>query len=280
MGNYSKNLTNRITNKGNEFGYCVICGEYGKLSRDHVPPKGCNNLNDVELKALFPGENSARAGTTSQGGTHFKTLCETCNSTCLGTYYDPWLIDLSNEITSLVLGAKNRLVSLPEKIYPFIRPQRIARSIVGHCLAAVAVEETKSGLISSPLGDALRAYFMDQSAPLPSELDIYYWLYPSKRQVIVKGLGKSSMYSKGTIVGHVIKFLPLGFWLVWNKPKEINIGIKEFVSNKAMGIDEIQQVELELYNIPALDFPEVPADHEYILLNDDYAVVANQKNKI
>ncbi|MBL4851253.1 MAG: hypothetical protein JKY90_03090 [Gammaproteobacteria bacterium] len=68
MGNFSNNLGQRVLNRGQGKGHCVICGVYGELSRDHIPPKKCNNLNDVELKALLPSGNSARVATTSQGG--------------------------------------------------------------------------------------------------------------------------------------------------------------------------------------------------------------------
>lgn len=266
-------------NRGPNIGHCVICGIHGKLSRDHVPPKACNNLNDVELKTLHPTKEHSNRGTTSQGGSHYKTLCNKCNSTELGINYDPSLVDLSNEITSLVIGAKNKNISLPKKIYPFIRPQKIARSIVGHCLAAIAIEESKTGLISTPIGDTLRKYFLDPSAPLPEELDIYYWPYPSNQQVIIKNIGKSSIHHSGIIFGHIIKFLPLGFWLVWNKPHSIQLNINQLVPNKSMGIDEVQQIEIDLYNIPNFDFPEAPMDHEIVAFNDNYSVVANQKTK-
>jgi hypothetical protein len=106
MGEYSKNLKKRILNQGPKEGFCVICGGFGVLSRDHVPPKGCHNLNDVELKTVLPSPEYSKVGTTSQGGTHYKTLCEKCNNHCLGTLYDQALIDFSNSITSTVLGAK------------------------------------------------------------------------------------------------------------------------------------------------------------------------------
>ena len=277
MGKFSNNLGKRVLNKGPKIGYCVICGEYGKLSRDHVPPRKCNNLSDVELKALFSKEQISKVGTISQGGAHYRTICSECNSTHLGTKYDPALVDLSNDITSYVMAANNRLISLPEVISPFVKPQKIARSVVGHCLAAIAIEETKTGLVSSPISDSLREYFLNESLPMPKELDIYYWLYPSKRQVVVKNMGKSSMNGNGTIFGHVIKFLPLGFWLVWNKPKTVDLKMRSLLSNKNIGINEVEQHEINLYDVPALDFPEAPADHEFIALNSNYAVVADKK---
>lgn len=279
MGNYSSNLNKRISNRGPKEGYCVICGGYGKLSRDHVPPKGCNNLSDTEIKSLLPDKEYSIKGTTSQGGTHYKTLCAACNNTRLGTQYDPHLVELSNAITSYVVGAKNRHIDLPRKIEVFFRPQRIARAVVGHCLAALAVDEAKNGVVSSPMGDAMRTYFLDEKACVPDELDIYYWMYPSRRQVVMKGFSKFSLFSKqgDTFVSDLLKFLPLGFWITWEKPKHVQLGVDKLIARKDMPLDEPVLVELDLYQIPRLDFPESPIDHEAILLHDEYAAVATPK---
>jgi len=281
MGKFSKNLRERVLNKGPIFGTCVICGNEGKLTRDHVPPKNCNNLTDYELKIFLDFENMNGKGTTSQGGTHFRTLCSECNSDRLGLQYDPFLVDLSNEITSLVMGAKNKVISLPNFIYPFVKPQRLARSIVGHVLSAVAVEETKTGLLSAPFPDALRSYFLDESSPLPNKLDIYYWVYPSRKQIIIKGSGKVLIFGdRGTVIGHIIKFLPLGFWLIWDKPKKYYVNAHKLIPLKNMGIDEVHQMPISLGEIPLLNFPEAPEYHEAILLNTKYSSIGSPKSKI
>lgn len=273
MGDYSKNLKKRVQHIGNDRGLCVICGEYGKLSRDHVPPKRCNNLNDVELRTLFPSDDWSKKGQISQGGSFYKTLCSTCNNTRLGKYYDPFLVNLSNEITSLVLGAKNRKIVLPSSIFTFIRPQRIARAIVGHCLAANSINETRDGLTSSPMNDILREYFLNIDAAFPEKLNIYFWPYPSRRQVIIKGMGKASLKSK-PIIGNVIKFLPLGFWIVWDKPNNVRISLPELVKDKSLNIDDVLQFEIDIHNIPRIDFPETPSTDEFILMNDNFSLEA------
>lgn len=281
MGNYTKNLRERVLIKGPEIGFCVICGEKGKLTKDHVPPKNCNNLSNYDLKAFLDFENSGGKGANSQGGTHFRTLCQKCNNERLGLQYDPSLVDLSNEITLLVMGTKNRIISLPEFLYPFVKPQRLARSVIGHTLAAIAVDETKKGLISAPIPNALRDYFLDDALPLPDRLDIYYWMYPSRRQVVIKGAGKISMFAgPDAVVGHIIKFLPLGFWLIWDKPNKFKANLNKLVPNKDMGLDEVHQMVVSLRDIPPLDFPEAPADHEAILLNANSISVGSPKLKI
>jgi len=60
MDDYSKQLQNRVMTKSSKLGYCVICGSYGRLTRDHVPPKGCNNKTDVVLRAFFQSHEKTR----------------------------------------------------------------------------------------------------------------------------------------------------------------------------------------------------------------------------
>ncbi len=263
----------RISNKGPSEGYCVICGTHGKLTRDHVPPKKCNNLNNTELKVLQSRFAKTAQRTISRGGTHFKTLCGKCNSEQLGVEYDPWFIELSKVIKASFLEE-----NLPQKICLTITPQRIARAVVGHILAAVAVEETKSGLINSPMSDTLRKYFLNKTLPLPDEIEIYYWLYPYKDQVLIKGMGKCQFGIKEMLVGHIFKFFPLGFLLTWERPDNIKVNIPILLKNKKMKINEREQIEIELC-YPPRDFPESPKDGELFLLNDQHAFIGSPQHK-
>lgn len=80
------------------------------------------------------------------------------------------------------------------------------------------------------------------------------------------------------VTGHVIKFLPLGFWLVWGKPKSVKMNIPNLLKDKDMGLDERIQIDIDLYNTPSTKFPEAPKDWEINLLNDNYAFVGNHKD--
>lgn len=223
MGDYTKTLSDRIKNRGSNEGYCVICGDFGKLSRDHVPPKGCNNLNDSQLRGLVSRE--IKRCRTSQGGTHFKTICSTCNGERLGHRYDPYIIELSNNITACIKAASNNIIALPRTLQRTVKPQRITRSIVGHLLAASAVNQINEPNKQNPMDDALKSYFLNENEYFPDRFEIYYWLYPSRKQTVVKYFGKKNMNGSSTIIGHTIKFLPLGFYLVWDKPNKTTISI-------------------------------------------------------
>lgn len=87
MGNYSKNISERIKNVRIKEGYCLICGSYGELTMDHVPPKGAITISKIEQKHIFElleGDNKKIKGVVSQNGSRFKTICAICNNDVIG----------------------------------------------------------------------------------------------------------------------------------------------------------------------------------------------------
>ena len=206
MGKYSETLNKRISTKCSDDGYCAICGIHGKLTKDHVPPKGCNNNGKIILKELFAGENCQ--GRNFQAGVHFNTICRNCNTELLGSKYDPELVKLSKEINNLALAVNRGAIILPSNVLVFLKPQKIARAIIGHFIAAHSCKEARDGIVSSPFMDALRHYFLNEDEFLPKDVDIYFWVYPSRRQVIIKHFSKAILGNaeESSLYGGVLKF--------------------------------------------------------------------------
>ena len=130
--------------KGKKEGFCNICGVYTKLTRDHIPPQGCVKPKAVELKTLaaYLTEPIEKRGTISQSGLNVRSICEECNSTRLGTEYDPALVDLSHRVSSLVRASREQGIVLPERISVTVQPQRLVRAIIGHVLAGKVPSST------------------------------------------------------------------------------------------------------------------------------------------
>ncbi len=262
-----------MSTKGRDIGYCVICGHYGKLTKDHVPPKGCNNHAKITLKTYYADKHSQ--GKAFQAGVHFYTLCETCNKELLGSKYDPELVHLSREINNLALAVDTKRIVLPSDRLVFLKPQKIARAVIGHFLAAHSIKEATEGLYSSPFVDSLRDYLLDETKSLPAGVEIYFWVYPSRRQVIMKNWVKATMgdVDRTMLFGGILKFLPLGFWILWEKPADFWTNLSVLVPDKNMGINEVCQMKINLTNLPPLDFPEAPNDSELMLSCDEYASI-------
>jgi hypothetical protein len=76
------------------------------------------------------------------------------------------------------------------------------------------------------------------------------------------------------LYGGILKFLPLGFWILWDKPSGFftnNLSI--LVPDKNMDINESWQTKINLTNLPPLNFPETPSDDEIMLSCSEYASI-------
>lgn len=255
-------------------GYCSICGEFGELSQDHVPPKGSANLSRVAITTLADHMGTSRSGrpVLSESGVRFKTLCSYCNSTRLGRWYDPELKRISSGVTR-VLSA-SAFLSLPETVTISAKPQRVARAVVGHLLAAVPAELTTQPPSDAAMPRALREYFLNPCAPLPDAVSIYYWTYPSRRVVIARGITKTNIRFSPLIIGDILKFYPLGYWLVWDPPPAQRGPLSPLLVNRAEGIDSEVDLPIRFRHQPPLDFPEAPGPDEATFMHDRAGVTA------
>lgn len=80
-------------------GVCHLCGTYGPLSFEHVPPRAAFNDRPVRLYpfeeafSLAPGELPLSKGTIQQRGAGAHTLCIRCNNNTgswYGTHFVAW----------------------------------------------------------------------------------------------------------------------------------------------------------------------------------------------
>ena len=166
MGSYSDRLKDRIVLRGPKTGYCSICGSFGNLTEDHVPPKSCGNVNDVIVRNFYP-KYDVEKYTSSQGGLRFKTICSGCNNTLLGTEYDIALASVVDMITSDVRNNSFVKSGYPPFLYYDFQPNRFARSVVGHLLAASEADSVDSRN-KMPFDVELADYFLNPNLMLPS----------------------------------------------------------------------------------------------------------------
>jgi hypothetical protein len=270
----------KIKIRGPENGYCNICERYGKLTDDHVPPKGSAKIGVVEIRTLsehFSTENSLFH--ISQKGLLIRSICATCNNKRLGEYYDPHLNKISHEVRKLVKAYGERRLIWPNKINITITPQRVVRAIVGHLLAGSLSDDKLNTPIKAPMPDGLRTYFLNESAPIPEELEIYYWLYLSNEQKILKTLAVAIPGNKQIIVGEFLKFFPLSYWLVWDKPASIEINLYRLTRRKSIALDDTDDIEIDFQNNPHPNWPENPDDNMLILYREDGTKIASRKVK-
>ena len=104
---------------------CPICKKYGFPTKDHVPPKSCNNKDAVIKTGIFPTSNGYERREIVQGGLSFCFICENCNNNILGAQCD-------NELASFydaVLSENGDNICWNGDI------KKIIKSVFGHLLA-------------------------------------------------------------------------------------------------------------------------------------------------
>ena len=95
-------------------GRCAICGQSGRLTKDHVPPRGVNPPSDIDVQTLgdYVGGHSSTARRL-RGQIEMPTLCFQCNSVLLGQRYDPELALFANEVAVWARSAFEHGLTLP-----------------------------------------------------------------------------------------------------------------------------------------------------------------------
>ena len=99
---------------------------------------------------------------------------------------------------------------------------------------------------------------------------------------MVKHMGKMVQVEDGSndiIKGHIIKFLPFGFWLTYDSPSMKARNIHNLIKQSSLGIDDLELVSLNIYDVPPLNFPEAPEGNQLMMYNSNYGTQSKPKLK-
>ncbi|MFM0086727.1 hypothetical protein PQR46_07275 [Paraburkholderia sediminicola] len=254
--------------RGPLVGQCNICGDVGKLTEDHTPPKGVIRVGQMELHHITT-RISPRGPQTKwrnfQNGVKYRTLCGPCNNG-LGTHDDPALIDFSGLVHS-VMKSKWPLSA------GVVRPQNVMRSVIGH-LSAQGVDRYRKG----PRTELVAWYLTDRRLTLPSTIKVYWWTYPFKHQVLVRDCTFMDLPSGHPIHMWIMKFFPLAFLVVFECPREIRFPANELSVFRDFLSDETARIEIDCRSTLYPYWPEAPSDDSIVLYGPE-AAFAQQVEK-
>ena len=258
----------RFQTRGPQFGICSACGNSGKLSEDHTPPKSVPRIGQAALMRLAEAINATTLPSTSrhfQNGVKFRSLCENCNSVKLGGEYDPHLVGLTKTID---LHLQRSLLT------PFradANVNRVLRSIAGHLLAQ-KIEAFRTNV----LRDVLSTFFLDPTAVLPTDWHAYAWIYPYKPQVVIDGavIAHVSDYKAPTFFGEM-KFYPLAVLFSEGPFHLSGYSATQLDNLLTSNINDTVSLNLSITGLPPQPWPEAPVNPGSAILHGDgsnYAV--------
>lgn len=257
----------RLNTRGPQYGKCNICGEEGKLTEDHTPPKSCGGITDAELRGLH--EKLAAEGERwtkprrFQAGVCYRTLCARCNG-LLGRDYDPALAEMSRQVRAVAASS----LQLPPQLRLEISPAAVTRSVLGH-IAAQGINRYKKG----PLTEAFRDYILDPTLPLPHSLRLYFWLYPHRPQVLIRDAAFTEIGRRAHFCFWLMKFFPLAFFVTWDEPMPTSFRLTHFNDHRNLPASAVEVVYLSTRPLLPSQWPEMPDDRSFILYGQE-AVVA------
>lgn len=228
---------------------CNICEKKSDLTWDHVPPKNCFNDNKTEYNSLFgdlikEDEKLSKQFLIAQNGIKFRSICKECNNSLLGAIYDIELKELVDILNLMMISN----VKLPNETVINVNVNRIARSIIGHLLAAKKDYDSKT-LIDK----RLRKFFLDNTKLPPKDMQLLYYIYPYKSLMIVRDIvilrnGKSPFdIPKGLI--SCLSFYPIAFILC---NKDSDCGLEDMFSLCTTNIDDKVKMKIDFtsYRFP------------------------------
>lgn len=248
---------------GKAWGTCNICGTVGKLTFDHVPPKACLPPTAIQLVhvAMMLGTTAAKSSGARymQSGIKYRTLCGPCNNG-LGHSCDPELVRFCGQVSQFI----GTSTLLPPYTTVLARPQRFARSVLGH-LCALGVDRYRKG----PHTEAVRDYLTDYALPMPGPLRFYYWLYPYRTLVAVRDAVTSRLgIGQLPVSFWLLKFFPLAIMVTWDEPAGWNFNVSSLDPWRDVSIDDEVALPVQLTPVVEHLWPEAPEDLRVIMYGE------------
>ncbi len=272
--NISERLKHCRTEDGQ--GYCHICGKFGKLSRDHVPPKSAVKPSQIEQKLVteIMPDNNIR-GIIGAHGSTFQTICKECNGTLLSVF------DL--EIKKVVDGLKGEIQSSLSDIYRVynqirypIDAVKLTKGIIGHILSAVPYKLCKDEIIDTPLYTPMREYVLGKKESYENDYEILYWFYPHKLNIAGSGFvikDRTKENECGLSICACLYFYPIAFLIV-QKGKSFS----ELSFANTLEIDNrYVYLNITAKNIRKSAFPFFGLDHTFLALDNSSVTVSYPK---
>ena len=248
--------------KRSDYGKCRICLKFSKLTEDHVPPQGGIKVETVEIENaldLLTGRNPKRTFYISQNGVKFKTLCGHCNSTELGSKYDPILNGFARDV-NIYLNSK---LVLPNVVTVATKPNSLIRAVLGHLLAA------KNEIDNSDFDKKVREFIFDESKSIPDDVNIFYWVFPYNVTVIVRDFVMPAKRGKFNQLGffNLLKYSPVAYLIADKKEYEGLQSLNEYRNSKS---SEVRSIPIRLDFKKPWTWPESPDPDNFMIMGKGF----------
>ncbi|MES3034074.1 MAG: hypothetical protein V4813_08755 [Gemmatimonadota bacterium] len=257
-------------------GRCVICSALGKLTADHVPPKALVPATAVEVQQLIAATGGRHDDLPRPRGAfqapRFPSLCAECNNQRLGARADVALIAMAAQLARWVNAARMHGILLPDRAELDVDAQGVARAVIGHLLAAEERSTPSAPLANGTALFAMRAFFLERATE-PPPFRLFVWPFLGTDITIVRGFSLARVLgdAHGPVIGDVLKFFPLAFWLVHHAPDDVVFPFAQI----PLQSEGICRLRIPLRRLPP-QWPEMPGPKEVVALTAERTYLARQ----
>lgn len=243
-------------------GYCRICGKFGELTADHIPPKSCFNSEPVYVILPYHAKIDK--------GLKIKSICANCNTTLLGSNYDNEIKKFTSQITSHLTIFNSNNVTEFHKGRITIDKEKVLRGILGHILACYGTQEElqqEIDLSQDCYTNRMRRYVLGEDNGFYKEIRTIFWIHPYDSIRVVPSVAMLNIYKKNwTACGSLLSFNPIGIFIIDAKNTFLN-EIKKF---NELTIDGKTNMSIDLSLKNEEDYP-----FSLIKLNQGFAFLTN-----
>lgn len=236
--------------KRRKVGQCNICQRNGRLTWDHVPPKGGIELRSVEIDRVLSRFNPSfrtPSREASAEGLRYRTLCQECNSSL--SVYDTALNSFALSVGRIL----NSVLAFPAEVHIEARATAIVRAILAHLLAARLSDK------DSFFDSITRRLIQHPEDSIPTEINVFYWLYPYSDQVILRSAlmpRRRGRFSEFQQFG-LVKYFPIAY-LVTDAPQYE--GLSALTTWRNEPATATANLPVDIKGVHDVDWPEAPAD--------------------
>jgi hypothetical protein len=222
---------------------CNICGNNRKMSKDHIFLKALGNKGKVIVKPHHKRFNLKHV--RGNDGITFSTICDECNNQ-LGALYDKPFNDFIVDIikfTNSVFKTSLKLLSYSACFETI--PSHIARSVIGHMLAAKLRYD-------GPYAQDMRSYVNNSEYTLADKLHLYAWFYCDYKKKALPEYAIPVISSTFDIkIFYIMKSFPVAF--VFTDSTFSGEGIVDLLGYLN---GEIVKVPIDMLHHPPPNWPE------------------------
>ena len=253
---------------GTRLGTCHVCGAYGPLTFEHVPPRAAYN-NAPVIQATFEAMFDAAPGAPIKGpvrqrGAGAFTLCAPCNNTT-GHRYGPQFALWSQQGMQILVHSRGA----PTLVYPFhTMPLKVLKQIA---TMFFAINNDQFQAVNP---DLVRFVLNGTARFLDPRYRFFVYFAPMAR---FRQFGLSAQMSFGSgrdpIIASEISFPPFGYVMTIDSPPP-DKRLCEISHFSAYGSQEFTDVNLKIPALPTI--ASFPGD--YRTLKEIQATVAENES--